>query len=182
MATHDLHNGAALMALHRVAKLIDALDCRVACGIEADRIIGASDVVIDRSRHTDDRNAHAGELQRAAERTVAADGDNCVDAEELAHADSLLPSFRRQKFFTARGIEDRTAQGQDMADIRTLQLYEITRDQALIAAADPDALDSHALRGTHDGTDSSVHAGRVTAAGQDADSFHCICHIHPSFL
>jgi hypothetical protein len=53
MATHDLHDGAALVTLHRVAQLIDTLDGGICCGIKTDAVIGAADVIIDGGRNAD---------------------------------------------------------------------------------------------------------------------------------
>ena len=182
MTAHHLDDRAALMALHRVAELVDALDGGVAGGIKADGIVRAAHVVVDRRGNADHRNAHARELQRAAERAVAADGDDRVDAEQLAHRDSLFASLDRHELVTARRIQDRAALREDMADVDALELHKIAGDQAVIAATDADALDAEVLSRAHDGADSRVHAGSVAAAGEYADSFHCRCHMYHSFI
>ena len=63
-----------------------------------------------------------------------------------------------------------------MADACAGELDEISGDETLPASADADTLDSVGNGCADDGTDRRVHAGRVTAAGQYADSFwfvHC---------
>ena len=57
VAAHDLDYGAALVRLHRVAQLVDALDGGVGSGIKADAVVGAGNVVVDRAGNADDGNA-----------------------------------------------------------------------------------------------------------------------------
>ena len=52
-------------------------------GREADAVLGVADVVVHRLRDGDDLDAELVELGRIAERVVAADGDQVVDAERL---------------------------------------------------------------------------------------------------
>ena len=54
VAAHDLHDGAALVRLHGVAQLIDALNGRVGRRVKADAVIRAGDVVVDRAGEADD--------------------------------------------------------------------------------------------------------------------------------
>ena len=164
------------MRLHRIAQLVDALDRRVARGIEADRIIRAADVVVDRRRDADRRNAEAGQLQRAAERAVAADCDDAAEPEHPAGGDRLLAALFRHEVFAARGKQDRTAAGQRMAHVSGGKTNEVPRNQSLPAAPNADTLDAVGARRTNDRTNRGIHAGCVAAARQNTDAFDFLFH------
>ena len=102
VATHDLNDGASLMRLHRVAQAVDGLDSGIGGRVIADGIVGADNVVVNRSRNTDDRNALFCKLYQPAERAVAADGDNAVQPKQLAGRGGLfLPSSVRNSSLRA---------------------------------------------------------------------------------
>ena len=48
VAAHDFDDRAALVRLHGVAQLVDTVDRGVAGGVEADRVVRAAHVVVDR--------------------------------------------------------------------------------------------------------------------------------------
>ena len=68
-----------------------------------------------------------------------------------------------------------------MRNVVILQDGKISVDQAVVAAADADALNAHIRAGADDRADGRVHAGRIAAGGQNTDSFDCICHGIASF-
>ena len=83
MAAHHLHHRAALVRLHGVPQLVDALDGSVAGSVKADGVVGAADVVVDGGRDPYHRDAHPGQLQRAPEGAVAADGHDAIQTQQL---------------------------------------------------------------------------------------------------
>ena len=89
-AAHDLNHRAALMRLHGIAQLVDALDRGVACGIKTDRVIRAHNVIVNRAGHADAGHTLVGQCLRTAERTVATAADQAVDAQIFAGIRSLL--------------------------------------------------------------------------------------------
>ena len=170
VSAHDLDHGAALVGLHGVAQLVDALDGGVAGGVEADGVVGAAHVVIDGGGDAHHRDAEAGELERTAEGTVAPDGDDALQAEHFAGGDRFFAAFFGQKVLTAGGIEDGAAAGERMADADAVELDKIAVDEALETAADADAFHVAVDSRADDRTHCRVHAGGVTAAGEHADS------------
>ncbi len=60
MAAHDLHHGAALMRLHGVPQAVDTLHGGIGCGIKADGILGADNILINGAG-----NAHHGDAMLA---------------------------------------------------------------------------------------------------------------------
>src|SRR5439155_1661650 len=62
-------------------------------GVEADRVVGALEVVVDRLRHPDDRHPQLVQLAGRRQRPVSAHGDEGVEAVALEVVEELLPVF-----------------------------------------------------------------------------------------
>ena len=69
-----------------------------------------------------------------------------------------------------------------MADAFAGERHEVAVDQSLPAAADADAFDAVCQRRAHNGADGRVHAGRVAAAGQNADTLDFVHTGSPRFF
>ena len=176
VATHDLHHGAALVGLHGVAEAVDALHGGVGGGVETDGIVGADDVVINGAGDAHHGDAVTAQILCAAERTVAADGDNTVEAQQLTGGGGLLLPLLGAELVTAGGVENGAAAVDDAADAGGVHLHKVAGNKTLPAAANTDDLDT-TCQGTADNrADSGIHAGGVTAGGEDANSLHCILH------
>ena len=171
VAAHDFHHRAALMGLHGIAQLVNAVDGGVAGGVKADGVVGAADVVVNGGGDPHDRDTQARQLQRAAEGAVASDGDDTVQPQHLAGVDRFQAALLAHKVLAAGGIKDGAAAGENVTDAGALELDKVTGDQALPAAANADALDAAVQRGTNHRAHSGVHARRVAPAGQHADPF-----------
>ena len=159
------------MRLHGVTELVDTFDSGIAGRIETDGIVRAADIIVDRRRNADHRDPEPGKLKRAAEGTVAADRHDALQTKHLAGGDRLLASRFSHELLAARGIQDGTAPGQQVADALAGKLYEITIDEALPAAPDTDAFDPVGKGRSDHRADCRIHAGRVAAARQNTDSF-----------
>ena len=177
VAAHDLHHGAALMGLHGVPQLVDALHRRVGGGVEADGVFGADNVVVDGAGDAHHGYAAFAELLGSPEGAVAADGHDAVQPQQLAHAGGLGLALRRAELLAAGGIENGAAAVDDAADAAGIHAVKIPVDEAGPAPADADALDAPIQSRAHHGPHRRIHARCVAAAGQHADSFHCaFCH------
>ena len=159
------------MGLHRVPKFVDALDGRVAGGVEADGIIRAAHIIVNGCGNSDNRDAEPRQLQCAAEGTVTADRDNAVQPKHLAGHDRPFPALFGHKIVAAGGKQNRTASGQDMSHAVAFQSDKISIDQSLPASPDTDAFNPAGQGGANDRSHSGIHSGRVSAAGQHTDSF-----------
>ena len=180
---HDLHHGTALVGLHGIPQLVDALHRRVGGGIESDGVVRTDNIVVDRAGDAHHGNAEFGQILRTAERAVAADGHQAVQPQQLTGGVGLLLALLGAELVAAGAVEDRAAPVDDPADAGVVHLQNVAGDQALIAAADSHALDAPGQRTADHGADTGVHARRVAAAGQYADTFHCIFHIpRPHFI
>ena len=182
MTAHDLHHRAALVRLHGVTQLVDALNGGVAGGVKADGVVGTADVIVNGGGNAHNLQIHAffgcltGQGQRTAERTVAADGYDAVQSQQLAGGKRFGAAFSVHKFLAAGGVEHGAALVDDMTDAGGVHGKKIAVDQAAPAAADTHAVHAVVHGGTHNGAHGCVHAGGVTAAGQNADASYFFLH------
>src|SRR5690606_4217199 len=170
---HDLDEEEPVVAGGGVAQAVDGFERDVDRGVEADRDVGAEDVVVDGAGDADD--GHAVLLrqgQRPAEAAVAADHDQALDAAAPQHGGGLRPARRVEELLGARRAEDRAAALDDVRDVPGVQLDDVVLDEALVPAVD--ARDAGAVvdRRADDGADGGVHAGRVAPAGEYGDVLH----------
>ena len=114
--------------------------------------------------------------QRPAEGTVAADGHNSVQAQQLTGSNGLLPALRLHELCAAGCIEDGSSLIDNMADAGAVHGNEVAVNQSTPASANADALNSPAYRRTDHSTHRCVHAGRIAAAGQDSDPLYLTFH------
>ena len=96
VATHHLDDHHPVVALGRGVQPVDGVGGDLHRGVEAERDVGADDVVVDRLRHADDRQPVLG-VQPAgdAQRAVAADDDDGVEAEVGDRGRHLVDAGRR---------------------------------------------------------------------------------------
>ena len=170
------------MGLHGVPELVDALDGRVAGGVESDGVVGASDVVVNGGGDAHHTEAHAvlgglaGDGQGPPEGAVAADGHNAVQTQQAAGGQGLGPARFFHEFQAPGGVEHGAAFVDDVADAGGGQGHKVAGDQAVPAPADADAADAPGDGGPDHRPHRRVHARRVAAAGEDADSLYLFLH------
>ena len=160
------------MGLHGITELIDAVDRGIGGGIEADAVVGTADIIINGGRNADHIDAVFGKRPSTAESTVAADGDDAVQAQEFAGGNSLFLTFLCHKFLAAGGVQNRAAAVNGMSNALFIQPDHVAVDQAVITSADTVALQAVVKSSTDNCTDSCVHTRGVATTGQNANSFY----------
>ena len=164
VAAHDLDEHDAAMCRSRVTQLVDCIDNRVRSRIAADRVVHAPDVVVDRARQADNRQARLFREQRAARQAaVTADDDEAFDPTLHEVLKALAAAFRRLEFRAASRSEERASALDEIADAAARELLDIVIEHALIAVID--AIDFYTLVEcrTDNGTRRSIHARAVAA-------------------
>ncbi len=157
--------GGGVQAVDRVAGDLHG-------GVEPERHVGAAEVVVDRLRHADHRQAVLGvQARRGAQRVLAADRDQPVEVERV----EVLARSARRPSSCLNGLvrdepQDRPATRQDPARRldRELLVGVLERAAPAVAEADdgvPVAVDPLA----HDGADHGVQPGTVAASGEHPD-------------
>ena len=122
-----------------------------------------------------------GQVGRAPEGSVAADGDDGVNALLVADAERLCHARLGLELRATAGVQDGAAARHDVGDaVRVQRAQVLLADDvgiALIGGAQKTgvaAQDSHDLYPltqcpSGDGTDGGIHTRRVAAGGQDTD-------------
>ena len=185
VAAHQLDDEDAVVRVGGRVQPLDRCGRDVDRGVEAERDVGAGEVVVDRLRNTDDRDAVLVQLEREPHGTVAADRHERVQAEAVKTGDRFLrevfhddrtvvlldPALERIR--AAAGAEDRAAEVGRAADGGAIEDPDLAGvEEGAVAAQEANDLPTAADRGQGHGPDHRVEAGRVAAAGADAYPLH----------
>ena len=104
--------------------------------------------------------------------------NQALQAQRAHVVKRLLAVFLEQEFLAAGGHQKGAAAVNDAADAAAgedfvvVHVVLVLHQQAVVAALEAHNGHIQVGGGTHHGADGRVHAGRVAAAGQNADSFH----------
>jgi len=170
VTAHHLDDEDAVMALRGRVQTVDRLGGDVHGGIEAERDVGGTEIVVDRLRHADDRQLVLGVQARGgAERVFAADRDQRLETVALERRKHLRRAVVALEHVRARGAQDRAAAVQD-ADCRLdAEFRRVVLERAAPAVAEADELVAVALRAlAHRSADDRVQARAVASAGEHA--------------
>ena len=173
VAAHDLADDHAVVRLGGRVQAVDRLGRDLHRGLKAEREVRRVEVVVDRLGHADGRKAGLEELARHAERVVAADRDQHVDAALLQRREHPLLAVLGLVDVRARGAEDRAALVQDAARVLARQLDGVVVEHALPALAKAVQLVAVGVDPlANDSADDGVESGAVSAAREKSDSCH----------
>ena len=172
---HHLDDQGPVVALRGGVQPVDRLHRDVDRGVEAEREIGGTKIVIDGLRHPDHLDALLEQLGGDTEGVLAADRDQRVHAEaghvvgDPLHAgppvDVGLERIR------PRRAQNRAAAGQDPADRLHVEGDGVALERTAPPVAEADefiAVLLHALADNR--TDDGVQPGAVAAAGEHSHS------------
>jgi hypothetical protein len=173
MAAHHLDDDDAVVRLRRGVEPVDRVGRDLHGGLEAEREVGAGEVVVDRLGDADDGDARLRELAGDAERVLAADRDERVEPQLVERGPDAIQPVLLLEHVGPGGAEDRPAAMQDAARALVGQLHRVGGEYAGPAVAEADELVSVRVDPlAHDGADDGVEAGAVPASGQKSDSSH----------
>ena len=168
---HDLDDERAVVRLGRRVQPVDRLRRDVHRGVEAERVIGCAEVVVDRLRHADHVHAEFGELRRHAERVLATDRDERVDAQIGEVRLDLLDAAVDLERVRPGRAEDRAATRQDAPDFGDVERLRHTFERPAPTVAETDELvpvDLDAL--ADDRANDRVQAGAVSATSENTNT------------
>ena len=181
-AAHHLDHAAALVGVGSVPQFVDHLHGGIHGGIIADGVLAAGDVVVDGAGDADAGDPYVGEVLRAAERAVAADDHQAVDAVLLAHLFALHDAGHLFELQAAGSVENGAAPLNDLGHRADAHVHDLLVEKTGIAAHDPLDLDAHGDGGADDCANGGVHARGIPAAGQDADRLDLFIGVHGANL
>ena len=103
VAAHHFDDGDALVRIHRITQLVDDFEAGIHRRIEAQRIVGIFEVVVDGAGDADRGDAVIfGERLCPAEGAVAADDDEAFDAVAFERLHRLLLPVLGEHFEASR--------------------------------------------------------------------------------
>jgi len=184
IAPHYLEKHDAVVALRGGVQAVKCSRRGLEGGGESERHLGGRDVVVDRLRDTDHRQAVlAVEAFGDRQRAVAADHDDRVEPQALdvgldgvGGIDDLLLAVRAPVHVVKRiapvgGAEDRAASREDTLNVVSIQLPGVHLDQARETVEDADRNRVIVnLAGLDHGANDRVQTGCVAASREDADA------------
>src|SRR5712692_9302416 len=196
VAAEDFEDHEALVGAGGSTEAIDHLNGAGDAGAEADAVVGAGDVVVHGLGNADDFEAFFVEANAIAERVVAADGDESIDAKpgeiledfgsevvllggefvlemrgDAGFADAArIGAGRMEKGAAgaAGAIDDLFVEKEEIVGIVVI-LFANHVDEAGPAVANADDLVTFADGAESDATNGGVETGNVAASGEDAD-------------
>ena len=169
--THHLDEHHPVVALRGRMQAVDRIRRHLHGGVEAHRHVGTAQVVVDRLRDTDDLQPFLRQARRRAERALAADRDEPVQAVPFERRDDLLGPVLEPVGVRTGRTEDRAAARQDAG-----RLGDAERLRRVVEESAPPVLDADELHpvgadaSADDRADHRVQSGAVSAAGQDAET------------
>ena len=184
--SHQFHHHDALVALGGGVQLVDRLGGGADGGIEAEGLLGALHVVVDRLGHADHGQSLPGQVPRDLHAAVAANGDERVESARAERRDQLVGAVGlparpigvgddvAEWIALVGGAEDGAAEMHDAADVLGSEAHHaVEREQPFVTALDPVYLPAPVMGGEHDGPDDGIESGGVAAAGIDGDTHGC---------
>ena len=118
VTAHHLDDQDPVVAVGRRVEAVDRLHRDVDRGVEAEGVVGRAEVVVDRLRDADDRDALLGVKSRGGPQGVLpADRDQALDAVALEVLDEALGIALLLERVGAGGAEDRPPARQDPAHL-----------------------------------------------------------------
>ena len=172
---HDLDDQRPVVAFRRGVQPVDRLHGDVHRGVEAERVVGRAEVVVDGLRHADDGNALAVQPRRDAERVLAADHHERVHAQAgqvvLDPLDAVAPGTVLLERVRPRRAEDRAAARQDAAHRVHVQRHRVRLKRTTPAVTEPYELQAELLDPpAYHGADDRVQPRAIAAPGKHSHS------------
>ena len=164
------------MALGGITQFIDGLYGSVHSRIVANGVLTAGNIVVDGARQTDAGNSLVGQCTGPHKGSVTTNNHQRINAQFLAAGQALgLPVLRLELQTTGR-IQNRAAAVNNFRHAANVHLIAFAVDQAIVTALNAHHAISLTDTRTHNGANCRIHAGRVTATGQNTDCFDFLSH------
>ncbi len=168
VTAHDLDDKDTVMGLSSGVQAVDSVSSHGYCGIETKGVVRSVNVVINGLRNADNRDSVVGQPLGALERSLATDGDQCVNTR-IRHVglDGVQPSLELV-WVQATRAEDGTASQEDTVDLGIV----VKIATAVLHEAYPSVLVAHdggakfVGSGANDRADNSIQSGAVAAGGK----------------
>ena len=168
---HHLDDHDAVVGLRGRVQPVDRLGGDGEGRVEAERVVGRGEVVVDRLRHADDRERMLLEEPRGdAERVLAADGDEAVEPLRLDVLEDALDAVLELVRVRARGAENRAPRGRIPEIARLSSGSELALDEPAPALAHADHLVPAVERPPRHRADDRVQTRAIPSSGEECNA------------
>ena len=165
VAAHHLHDHDPVVRLRRRVEPVDRLGRDEDRGIEAEGVVGRREVVVDRLRHSHDRELVLRvEPGGDAERVLAADRHQRVEALGAEVLEDALDAAVEAERVRPRRADDRPAARQEPRDLARPERRKEPVDEPAPALEDADHLVPARERPPRDRANDGVQAGTISAS------------------
>jgi hypothetical protein len=123
--SHHLDDQRAVVRLGGGVQPVDGVHGDLHGGVEAERVVGGAQVVVDGLRHADDVEAGRGQLGGDAQGVLAADGDEGVDTELVEVAAHRLDAVLDLHDVRTAAAEDGAAAREDAAGLGDAERHRV---------------------------------------------------------
>ena len=163
------------MALRSGVQAVDGVGGDLYGGREPERHVGADDVVVDRLRHSDDRQTEVVvQLAGDGQRTVATDDDEAIDAHVTKRRGDLLRAVDVVVRTTPPGAQQCAALGQHAAQRTNVERHGAPLAHTVPCIEEADQLVAIVeLALSDDRPDDRVESWAIPATCQNADAHVC---------
>src|SRR5659263_614085 len=172
VSSHDLDDEYTVVRLRHVANTVDGVNGDVDSSVKPDGVVKPIQVVVDGRRDSNDGNAQLAAQVTTSLCAVSPDPDHAVQPVLLDDERCLLTAFLSAEQLTAGTLEHCASEFQDAGDTACVEFYPGVGYQSVVAALEPDRLDSHRRSRACNCADGSVHTAGIAAARQKSDAFH----------
>ena len=188
VATHHFHHNHSPVGCRRGEQSVDALGGEADRRVKAERGVGAFQVVVDGLGYADDAQTGLMKVVADGERTVTADGDQCVDALLLEHGQQLgsavdlhpaavgLLRWVGSRVVAIGGAQNGAAEMHDAAHGLPVEVQQsaigvqLGAEETVEAVADSYNLPATVQRSQRRRPDDRVQAWRIATAGGKGDA------------
>ena len=175
MPAHDFDDHHTLVGLGRGMKTVNRFCYDLNGGIEAERVIGSCQIVIDCFGDTDNRiTLLAEKLVSNTQRVLAANRYQIIQAKLLPIGLKFLNVIHITEWIGPRRSQDRAAARKDAGHGEIRQRLGISMDETGPSVLDAQKVVSEGVRPPNDRANDGVQAGTIAAAGQDTDFLHVV--------
>ena len=166
ISAHYFHNRASFMGVGCVTQFVQSVHTCVYRCIETDCVFCTTHIQVDCCRDTNTVYAAFGQFCQTTVRTVAANHNQRIQTQNFVDCCCFVQTFFCHHFRTSCCVQDGTAQIHYVGNIFAVHFLDFAADQTCVTFTDTHNVDIMISCCSDNCTDSSVHAGSVTAAGQ----------------
>ena len=170
VAAHHLDDHDAVVGFGRRVEAVDRLGCDEHGRVEAERVVRAREVVVDRLRDSDHRQLMlCVQARRDAERVLAADRDERVELRGSKVLENVVDTAVEPEGIRTRRPDDRSAARKQSRDLARTERLEQSIDEPTPSFADAEKLVSAHHDASADRANHRIQAGAISSACQYAN-------------